>query len=46
VLGLRWGYGAEGLWWGLVLGLVAAAAALLARFRRRVRRVTDAPPAS
>jgi len=42
VLGLRWGWGAEGLWWGLVLGLVAASVLLLARFHRHVDRAVAA----
>lgn len=32
VLGLRWGWGAPGLWWGLVVGLSAAAVILSLRF--------------
>jgi len=44
LLGLRLGYGPEGLWWGLVLGLIIVAAFLLWRVRRRLheplRRVT------
>jgi MATE family multidrug resistance protein len=39
VLGLEWGMGAEGLWWGLVMGLAAAALLLSVRFHRHVRRV-------
>lgn len=39
VLGLQRGGGAVGLWWGLVLGLAAAALLLLVRFRRQARRV-------
>ncbi len=38
VLGLRLGWGAPGLWWGLVMGLAAAAVLLTARFRRMARR--------
>ena len=34
--GVRGGGGPEALWWGLVLGLAAAAALLLARFHRQV----------
>ena len=37
-LGLRAGMGAEGLWWGLVVGLGAVALTLLARVVIRVRR--------
>ncbi len=40
VLGLRWGGGAPGLWWGLTLGLVVAAVALSARFAWQTRRST------
>ena len=40
VLGLRMGGGATGLWWGLVLGLAAAAIVLSARFLRQSRRAT------
>ena len=49
VLGFVLGRGAQGLWWGLVLGLATAAVLLTGRFRRRVRRTPDlgrpAPPA-
>ncbi|MEM1127106.1 MAG: MATE family efflux transporter [Bacteroidota bacterium] len=38
-LGFVQGYGPVGLWWGLVLGLAAAAVALTLRFMRR----TDSP---
>jgi MATE family multidrug resistance protein len=41
VLGLRRGWGAEGLWWGHVVGLVAASILLLLRFRRTVERVVQ-----
>jgi len=34
--GVRGGGGPEALWWGLVLGLAAAAVLLLARFHRQV----------
>lgn len=44
VLGLVMGWGAPGLWWGLVVGLAAAALLLFARFHRRVRRLSAAPP--
>ena len=48
VLGFALGWGAEGLWWGLVLGLATAAVLLSWRFRRRVRRTSGlrrpAPP--
>jgi MATE family multidrug resistance protein len=40
-LGLRAGMGAEGLWWGLVVGLAAVAVTLLARVAIRVRRDLD-----
>jgi len=30
------GYGAAGLWWGLILGVVAAIALMASRFRRRM----------
>ncbi|HEX5766366.1 MAG TPA: hypothetical protein VFY27_12415, partial [Woeseiaceae bacterium] len=30
------GYGAAGLWWGLILGVVAAIALMATRFRRRM----------
>ncbi len=36
-LGIAGGLGAEGVWWGLVLGLAVAAVGLTAWFRRRVR---------
>lgn len=36
-LGIIQEWGAEGLWWGLVVGLAAAALLLSARFHRRVR---------
>jgi MATE family multidrug resistance protein len=37
-LGFQRGLGAVGLWWGLVVGLAAVAALLLARVRARLRR--------
>ena len=37
LLGLRLGMGVVGVWWGLCLGLVAVALALLLRFRRITR---------
>jgi MATE family, multidrug efflux pump len=37
-LGFRTSLGAAGLWWGLVVGLVAVAALLLLRVRARLRR--------
>jgi MATE family, multidrug efflux pump len=37
LLAFRWGFGAPGLWWGLVLGLVVVAAFLLARVRWKLR---------
>lgn len=42
LLGLHWGWGAVGLWWGLVVGLAAAAVVLIARFHRIVGRVATA----
>lgn len=45
-LGFAAGYGPEGLWWGLVLGLVAASTVLSLRFARmsgRFLRVSEAP---
>jgi MATE family multidrug resistance protein len=38
LLGLVWGLGARGLWWGLTAGLVAVAIGLVVRFEQRVRR--------
>jgi MATE family multidrug resistance protein len=43
VLGITLQWGAEGLWWGLVIGLAAAALLLSLRFRRRIRRVSAIP---
>jgi MATE family multidrug resistance protein len=40
LLGFRAGFGARGLWWGLVLGLAAVAVILLGRVRYRLRRQT------
>jgi MATE family multidrug resistance protein len=37
LLGFRFGFGPQGLWWGLVLGLVAVAGFLLYRLRRKLR---------
>jgi multidrug resistance protein, MATE family len=34
VLGIRWGYGPAGIWWGLAAGLAAAAVMLGLRFMR------------
>src|SRR5262249_50483607 len=49
-LGFRTSLGAAGLWWGLVVGLVAVAALLLlrlrARFRGEIRRVVVEMPAA
>jgi MATE family multidrug resistance protein len=39
--GVRGGGGPEGLWWGLVLGLAAAAVLLVGRFLRQVGRMED-----
>jgi Na+-driven multidrug efflux pump len=36
-LGFGIGYGAVGLWWGLVVGLVVVAAFLIVRVRQRER---------
>jgi MATE family multidrug resistance protein len=51
ILGFRFGYGPAGLWWGLVLGLVAVAGVLVLRLRQKLsqplRRVhLDAPEAA
>jgi MATE family multidrug resistance protein len=40
-LGFRLGWGPEGLWWGLVLGLAVTAVVLLARVRSRLRRTLE-----
>jgi MATE family multidrug resistance protein len=37
-LGFRLDYGAQGLWWGLVLGLTIVALILLLRLRRHASR--------
>ncbi len=37
VLGFRLGYGPQGLWWGIVAGLIAVAAFLLARVAFKLR---------
>jgi len=37
LLGFRFGWGPDGLWWGLVLGLAVTAVVLLARVRVRLR---------
>lgn len=39
VLGLHKGYGAPGLWWGLVIGLAGAAIGLTLRFRLQIGRM-------
>ena len=44
VVGIRGGGGAQGLWWGLTLGLVAAAIGLSIRFARLTRRGALGPP--
>jgi MATE family multidrug resistance protein len=41
VLGFVLGYGAAGLWWGLVVGLVAVASFLILRLRQREHRDLD-----
>jgi len=38
--GVRGGGGPEGLWWGLVIGLTAAAGLMVARFHGQVRRLS------
>ena len=43
VLGFVLGWGATGLWWGLVIGLAMAAVLLSRRFHRRIRLVETAP---
>ena len=43
-LGFGAGQGTVGLWWGLVLGLAAAAVLLSVRFHRRARRLGEATP--
>ncbi|WP_412060626.1 MATE family efflux transporter [Rubrivirga sp. IMCC45206] len=45
IVGLRGGGGAQGLWWGLTLGLVAAAIGLSIRFARRTHRGAPGAPA-
>ncbi len=40
VMGFRLGWGAPGLWWGLVLGLAAAAVGLTLRFNRRSKQMS------
>ncbi len=37
VLGFRLGFGPQGLWWGLVAGLIAVATFLLARVAFKLR---------
>jgi MATE family multidrug resistance protein len=37
ILGFTLGFGPAGLWWGLVLGLIAVASALAVRLRHRLR---------
>jgi len=44
-LGFRAGWGSEGLWWGLVVGLAAAACLLTLRFHRHVQYVASASDA-
>jgi MATE family multidrug resistance protein len=46
IFGLRMDWGARGLWWGLVLGLAAAALLLSLRFARRTRRLAASSSAS
>jgi MATE family multidrug resistance protein len=50
ILGFTLGFGPAGLWWGLVLGLIAVASALAVRLRHRLRQPLrrvqlDRPPA-
>jgi Na+-driven multidrug efflux pump len=40
-LGFRLGWGPDGLWWGLVLGLAVTAVVLLARVRSRLHRTLE-----
>ena len=44
-LGFGLGWGAEGFWWGFVLGLASAAVLLTGRFYRHVRRLPATSPA-
>jgi MATE family multidrug resistance protein len=46
LLGFTAGFGAIGLWWGLVVGLATAAGALIWRFHRQVPRAVDPTPVS
>lgn len=39
LLGIRWGYGGEGVWMGLVIGLVLAGILMMARFWRNSSRI-------
>jgi multidrug resistance protein, MATE family len=43
LLGIRWGYGGEGVWAGLVVGLSVAAVLLMARFWRGPGRANARP---
>ncbi len=46
LLGIRWGWGGEGVWAGLVIGLTCAGVLLTLRFWRRVRTLPDATAAT
>ena len=46
LIGLQWGGGARGLWWGLVVGLAAAAVLLLWRFQWRSGRLAASSASS
>jgi len=42
MLGMAWGFGAVGLWWGMIMGVAATAILLMWRFRwRAAKSITE-----
>lgn len=37
----KWGFGGDGLWWGMTVGLATAAVLLTLRFRYQIKRLAD-----
>ncbi|KAA2240819.1 MATE family efflux transporter [Chitinophaga agrisoli] len=42
LLGIQWGFGIQGIWWGLLLGLLTASVLLFIRFQGKTRKLVAA----
>ncbi len=42
LLGIQWGFGIQGIWWGLLLGLLTASVLLFIRFQAKTRKLVAA----